>query len=65
MVVAAVLVEVFSRKRTLAGALAVTAACTAALVLDPAQLLLWGSRAGIMGSFAVLFIYTPEVRWKP
>lgn len=26
------------------------------------QVFLWGSRAGAMGAFAVLFIYTPEVR---
>ena len=37
MLLAAIIVELFSRKRTLAAALVITAACCAALIITPAQ----------------------------
>lgn len=61
MVVAAVVVEMVSRKRTLFAALAMCGALTAALIASEQSVFLWGSRGAIMGAFAVLFIYTPEV----
>lgn len=61
MLVAAVVVEVVSRKRTLFTALFACGVCTAALIASEQSVFLWGSRGAIMGAFAVLFIYTPEV----
>lgn len=37
MLLAAVIVELFSRKRTLAAGLLITGVCTAALIASPAQ----------------------------
>lgn len=37
MLLAAVIVEIFSRKRTLAAGLLITGVCTAALIASPAQ----------------------------
>ena len=47
MLLAAVIVEIFSRKRTLAAGLLITGVCTAALIASPAQV-------GTLGAQTVL-----------
>lgn len=67
LLLAALLIDVKGRKWTLWAGLLLSGAALGSLVLDPpraAQLaMLFVARASIEGTFSVLYVYSPEVRW--
>ena len=62
MIFAAVAVEYLGRKLPMAAGLLISGAAILGLLATPATALMFVARAGVMGAFTVLYIYTPEVR---